>query len=140
MIRRLFAGLAVVALGGAFLAGCGSGGSSTSSSQTSSTAAPTSPAAAATTSTPTTTTPSGAASSVGVLDAVASCKAVVQAAPTLSASTRTKAEGICNKAASGDLAGARQAAKEVCVEVIDATSALAGAAKERALAACKATK
>jgi hypothetical protein len=50
---------------------------------------------------------------------------------------KSKVEGICNKAASGDLAGARAAAKEVCVEVIDA-SPISGAAKQQALAACKA--
>jgi hypothetical protein len=50
---------------------------------------------------------------------------------------KSKVEGICNKAASGNLAGAQAAAKEVCVEVINA-SPISGAAKQQALAACKA--
>jgi hypothetical protein len=49
---------------------------------------------------------------------------------------KSKVEGICNKAASGDLSGARAAAKEVCVEVLNA-SPIPAAAKQRALAACK---
>jgi hypothetical protein len=69
--------------------------------------------------------------------AVAACKTTIQAAPTLPASVKTKVEGVCNKAASGDLEGARKAAKEVCVEVINA-SPVPSSAKEQALAACKA--
>jgi hypothetical protein len=48
---------------------------------------------------------------------------------------KTKVEGICTKAANGDVSGARAAAKEVCVEVIDA-SPITGATKEKSLAAC----
>jgi hypothetical protein len=73
---------------------------------------------------------------VGVAEAVAACKSVIQRDPTLSASLKAKVEGICNKAASGNLAGARAAAKEVCAEVINA-SPIPAAAKEEALAACK---
>jgi hypothetical protein len=68
--------------------------------------------------------------------AVAVCKSVIQREPTLSASLKAKVEGICNKAASGNLAGARAAAKEVCVEVINA-SPVPAAAKAQALAACQ---
>jgi hypothetical protein len=50
---------------------------------------------------------------------------------------KAKVEGICNKAAAGDPAGARAAAKEVCVEVINA-SPVPAAVKEKALAGCKA--
>jgi hypothetical protein len=133
MIGRLSAFLIVAVLGGAFVAGCGS--SSTSSSQSTSTAAPTSPAAAGTTSTSATSTPSGA-NSAAVQAAVAACK-TFQAAPNLPANVKTKVEGVCNKAAGGDLEGARKATKEVCVEVINA-SPMPSAAKEQALAACKA--
>jgi hypothetical protein len=63
---------------------------------------------------------------------------VVAHATTLSASVKSKAEGICNKAASGNVAGARAAAKEVCVEVINA-SPIPSAEKAQALAACKAS-
>jgi hypothetical protein len=64
---------------------------------------------------------------------------VIKTAPTLSGSTKAKVEGICNKAADGDLAGARAAAKEVCVEVINASPIPSGSIKEHALAACKAS-
>jgi hypothetical protein len=72
-----------------------------------------------------------------VADAVAECKSVIKAAPTLSGSAKAKVEAICNKAAAGDLAGARAAAKEVCVEVINSTP-IPSALKEHALAECKA--
>jgi len=71
-----------------------------------------------------------------VVQAVAICKSAIQRDPQLSAAVKAKVEGICNKAASGDLAGARAAVKEVCVEVINA-SPIPAASKEQALAACK---
>jgi len=73
-----------------------------------------------------------------VAEYVAICKEIVQREPTLAAAVKSKVEGICAKAASGDEAGARAAAKEVCVEVINA-SPIPTAAKEKALAECKAT-
>jgi hypothetical protein len=144
--------LAVALLCGALFAGCGSsGGSSTpSSSSTSTPAASTAATTAATTastastqaSTGTTSTPSTppstAASAAGVQEYVAICKEIVQREPTLSSAVKSKVEGICAKAASGDEAGARAAAKEVCTEVINA-SPIPTAAKEKALAECKAT-
>jgi len=146
MIRKLSTWLLIALAGGGFVAGCGSSSSSTSSSQTTSTGVPASPAAAGTTSTSpttgTTSTPSPTATSgvptspVGVAQAVAVCKSVIQREPTLSASLKVKVEGICNKAASGNLAGARAAAKEVCAEVINA-SPIPAAAKAQALAACQ---
>jgi hypothetical protein len=51
---------------------------------------------------------------------------------------KSKVEAICAKAAHGNVAGARAAAKEVCVEVIDA-SPIPTAAKDKALAECKST-
>jgi hypothetical protein len=139
MIGRRSPLLAVALLSAALVAGCGSSSSTTSSSTTTSKPATTSTAAtsAATTSTSPTTAPS-AASAAGVTEYVAICKSIIQRVPTLSANVKAKVEGICNKAASGDLAGARAAAKEVCVEVIDA-SPISGAAKEKDLAACKAS-
>jgi hypothetical protein len=142
MIRQLSTWL-VVALVGVFIAGCGSS-SSTSSSQSSAAPAATAttsstPAAGGTTSA-TTTTPSVPTSvpttAAGVAQAVAACKSIIQSEPTLSGSLKAKVEGICNKAASGDLAGARTAAKEVCAEVINA-SPIPAAAKSQALAACQ---
>jgi hypothetical protein len=138
MIARPSAWLVVAVLGGAFLAGCGGSSSSTSTAQSTSTAAPSSPTSAARPSTPTTSGPGVTANSAGAQQAAALCKATVQAASTLSASVKTKAEEICAKAAGGDLEGARKAAREACVEVINASPVPAGADKQQALAVCKA--
>jgi hypothetical protein len=67
---------------------------------------------------------------------VAACKAIVQTEPTLSASVKSKVEGICNKAANGDLAGVKTAAKEVCKEVINAAP-IPSSAKAQGIAACE---
>jgi hypothetical protein len=116
---------------GALLAGCGS------SSSTTNTTAPaaTTPAAGATTpgATGTSTTAAGAA-------AVAACKQAIQAQSTLPASAKSKLEAVCGKAANGDEAAVRKAAREVCEEVINQSAVPAGPAREQALAACKATK
>jgi hypothetical protein len=148
MNRKLCTWVVVAIAGGAFGAGCGSSSSSTSSSQISSTPAASTPAAPATTTTqatspaatgtasrPTSTTAGGGASALAAQQIVAECQAVIHRASTLSASVKAKVEGICNKAAGGDLAGARAAAKEVCVEVIN-SSPVPAAAKQQALAAC----
>jgi len=132
--------LIVPLLCGALVAGCGSSSSTTSSSTTTTTSKPaTSSTAAATTATsPTgTTSATSTVSAATLAQAVATCKSAVQKATTLSASVKAKLEGICNKAASGDLAGARTAAREVCVEVVNATPIPSSAAKQQALAACK---
>lgn len=147
MNRNLSTWLLVAIAGAALGAGCGSSSNSTSSSQsvstpaasapaTTATAPATSPAATGTTSTPASTT-SGGTSAAAVQQIVAQCQSVIHRAPTLSASVRAKVEAICNKAASGDLAGARAAAKEVCVEVINA-SPIPAVAKQQALASCNA--
>jgi hypothetical protein len=129
---------------GVLVAGCGSSGSTTSGSTrtttptVASTSTPSTPAPTPTTSVPPSSTSSsvtpGSASAVAEYAAV--CKTIVESAPTLSASVKSKVEGICEKAAKGDRAGARAAAKEVCVEVISASPA-SGAAKEKALEGCK---
>jgi hypothetical protein len=141
MIRELSKWLVVALVGSVFIAGCGSGSNSTSSSQSSSTPAPSGAAGGQTSSTPattgtTSTAPTSTPSAAGVAQAVAVCKSIITRASTLSAATKAKVEGICNKAASGDLAGARAAAKEVCAEVINA-SPIPGPAKAQALAACQ---
>jgi hypothetical protein len=137
MIARRSSLLAGALVCGALIAGCGSSSNSTTSGTTATTS---STAAAATTSTPSTSTKSTApvtgVSPADLAAAVAECKAVVQHSTTLSSSLKTKVEGICNKAASGNVAAARAAAKEVCVEVINATPVPA-ADKAQALAACK---
>jgi ABC-type transport system substrate-binding protein len=125
MIRRLSTWLTVALLGGLLLAGCGSSSSSSSSST---------PAATTTTTTTTSTTSSNPA----VAAAVAACKSGVQAASTLSASTKHKIEGVCEKAAGGDKEAARKAAQEVCEELINSSPLPSSSAKEEALKTCKA--
>jgi hypothetical protein len=131
MIRRLSTSMLVALVSGALLAGCGS---SSSSSTTSGTTSGSTSSAPATSSTST----SGPSSIPAVASAVAACKRGVQAAPTLSSTTKSKLEGICDKAANGDQEAARKAAKEVCTEIVNSSPLPAGSAKDQALAACKA--
>jgi hypothetical protein len=105
----------VPALAAALLiAGCGSGGGST------------------TTVTSQTAVPPGNAQ-----QAVASCEQAVRSQHTISASAKAKLEAICKKAGSGGQAGLQSVAHEVCIELLEASHVPAGAAKEKALAACK---
>lgn len=105
----------VVALAAAVLmAGCGSSGGST------------------TTVTNQTAIPSGSAQ-----QAVASCEDAVRSQHTISASAKAKLEAICKKAGSGGQAGLQNVAHEVCIELLEAAHVPAGAAKDKALAACK---
>jgi hypothetical protein len=137
MIKQPSKWLAVALVGGVFVAGCGSSSSSSSSSASSSTSAPSSETTATTSSTPATTSTSSTSTPSGAVSAaVAECKSAVKLAPTLSSSVKAKIEGVCAKAAT-DPQAARQAAKEVCVEVINASPIPAGVAKEHALAGCK---
>jgi hypothetical protein len=146
MIRKLSVWLLIALAAAVILAGCGSS-SSTSSSQSTSVATPSSaggastsssPAPAATTST-SASTPSTATPTPSTAEAVAVCKSIIQREPTLQASVKAKVESICNKAAGGDLAGARAAAKEVCAAVINAAP-IPSQAKAQALAACAKAK
>ncbi len=153
MIRQHSTWLAF-ALAGVLLAGCGSSNSTSSSNSTpaqaisvtqpASTTASTGTTSTGTTSTSPTSTPSVPTNiptsipttAAGVAEAVAVCKSVIQRDPTLSSSLKAKVEGICNKAAHGNLAAARAAGKEVCAEVINA-SPIPAVAKSEALAACQ---
>ena len=121
-MARLSTWLALAVLGGAFVAGCGSSSSSTS----------TSPAASGTSST--------SAYQAEIDKVIAACKTTVDAVPSLTASERRKAEGNCDLGGGGPgnnpLEAAHNVAKEVCVEVTNA-SPLSGADKHRALVACK---
>lgn len=121
MIRKLSPALVVLACA-ALLAGCGS--SSSSSSSTAKTAGSTSP--------PVTTGTSKVPAAT-----VEKCKRGVNALPTLSQKTKGRLESICEKAASGDAAAARTAAREGCEEIVKASPLPAGAARDRALAGCK---
>lgn len=133
---------AIFLTGAIFLGGCGSGSSTTSGSSGASTASgtaagtPSTPAAATTPPAATTPSSSTGASSASIKQQVAGCKAVLNLA-TLTAGEKAKVAGICKKAESGDLAAAHAAARELCVEVINASPIASGATKERALAACK---
>jgi hypothetical protein len=131
VLRRSIVLLATALAGGVLLVGCGGGSKSSSSSQTPQ--APSTSSSAATPTTPSTSTPSSAAA---IARAVGACRAVIGAAPNLSAAVKSKVEGICNKASSGDLAGARKAAREVCAEVVNAEPVPA-VVKEHARAQCK---
>jgi hypothetical protein len=68
---------------------------------------------------------------------VTACKRGVQLLPHLPQSAKERLEAICEKAASGDVNTKRKAAEEACRELVNASPLPAGAAKERALAACK---
>ncbi len=128
MPARLWTLLAVAVLAGALLAGCG-GGSKSSSSQT--TTATTPPAAS------TATTPAGGASGPAVEQAIAQCKAAVQAQKVLPADAKAKLEAVCPNAAKGENGPVKKVAEEVCANVIKGSAIPAGPAREAALAACK---
>jgi hypothetical protein len=152
MIGRRLALLVLALLCSALIAGCGSSGSSTTSGSTATTtpvttstatttstttpAATTSTTASTPATTSTATTPLSATEASGVKSYVAICKLIIAREPTLAASTKSKVEGICSKAAAGNLAGARAAAKEVCVEVLSAAP-IPAALKAKDIASCK---
>lgn len=129
MIPRLTTWLAVALTGGVLLTGCGSSTSTTSTSQSTSTAA-------ATTASSGTAVPA-VANNPAVQQAVAACKHGVQSASGLSSNTKAKIEGICDKAGSGDENAAKEAARELCIELVNASPLPAGSIKERAIAECK---
>ncbi len=116
------------------LAGCG-GSSKHSGTSSSGGASSSSQGGSTTTSTNPTGVPPG--TSAAGQAAIAACKAAIQAQTTLPASARSKLEGVCGKAASGDRAAVRKAAQEVCEEVIDKSAIPAGPAKEQALQTCR---
>ncbi len=129
-MARLALLFVVAVVGGAAVAGCGSSSSSSSSSASSAASTASAPAAA-------TSGSAGAAASSNpeIAQAVAACKTEVQAAPTLSADIKSKLVTICDKAASGDAAGVKQAASQVCQEIVKSTVP-SGSLQTTALAAC----
>jgi hypothetical protein len=126
-MRTLFTWLLIPLAAGVLLAGCGSSSSSSTSSSTSSTATGST--------TPTSTTDLTKSSATAA--AVESCRRGAKAIPTLSSSTRIKIEAICDKAASGNPAAVRTAAREVCEEIVKASPLPEGSAKQHAIAGCK---
>jgi hypothetical protein len=147
MTYRLRSLVAIAAVGGALLTGCGS--SSSSSSSSSSAAAP---AASTSTSSAATSTATGAATSTGagaststgaasavannpaVKAAVAQCKTAINSAPQLSATSKTQLDDLCDKAASGKLTDLRQVTYDVCKQVIK--DSVPAAEQQTALASC----
>jgi len=130
MIGRRSSWLVGVLACGALLAGCGSSSSTTTSTQSST------PAATGSTATGTSTVPG--LSGATLTQAVALCKQQIKAQTTLPSGAKSKLEAVCEKAAKGDSAAVKQAAREVCEEVVNGAHVPAGAAHEQALAACKA--
>jgi hypothetical protein len=126
VIRRPARWLAAPLLLGALLAGCG--GSGTTAGQ--STSAPSSSSSA------TSSTPPSGASSAAAAQAVETCKREIQAATTLPASSKSKLEAVCARAAEGSTTAVKKAVREVCEEAIN-KAPLPAAAKEPALAACR---
>jgi outer membrane murein-binding lipoprotein Lpp len=123
--RTATSSLLALLVGGALLAGCGSSSKSDSTSapaQSVSVQGAAAPSAA--------TTPKGAA-------AVAACKQAIQAQTTLTSDEKKKLEGLCDKAANGNEAEIKAAAKAICEEVINKSAIPAGPAREQALQACK---
>ncbi len=119
-MQKLFTLLVVALAGGALAAGCGSSSSTstTTSTQTSTKPPPLTPAQ--------------------VAQAQASCRQRVQSAPSLSASAKAKLEKLCDQAQSTDPAAIRKATQEACLTLLEASHVPAGAARERALALCRA--
>jgi hypothetical protein len=130
MVSRLSSLVVVAVVSGAFVAGCGSSSSSSTPSASSTSA----PSGAASTSG--SGGGSSASSNPAVQQAVAACKASVGAAPTLSADEKTKLTTLCDKAASGDVAGVQKIAAQVCRDV---AKSLPASAQSTALAACPKT-
>ncbi len=137
MIRRRSSWLIGLFLCAALIAGCGSSSSTTSSQSSTPAATTSSTPAATTTSSTTSTTSSSAVPPANIAAAVATCKSQIEAQSTLRAGAKSKLEAVCEKAAKGDTAAVKVAAREVCEEVIKNSPVPAGAAQEQALAACK---
>ncbi len=140
MIRVRLVSLPLLLAVAALAAGCGSSSSSSSSSASSSAASST-PAATTQTATTASTTPT---SSTGTgastappasASSVAACKSGVQSLPHLKQSVTERLEKLCEKGSLNPTAE-REAIDEACREIVNASPLPAGAAKERALAAC----
>jgi hypothetical protein len=141
MIQSRFLWLGGLLACAALIAGCGSSSSTTSSQSTSSAASSTPAATTSSTSSPTQSAPTSTGTptnSATIQAAIAACKQTIAAESTLPAGAKAKLEAVCGKAAKGDTAAVKQAAREVCEEVINKSPIPAGASKEQALASCKA--
>jgi hypothetical protein len=147
MTHRLWSLVAIVAVGGALLAGCGSSSSSSSSSTSSAPAANTTTTTGSTSTGTASSSSTGASTSTGsaggaaavannpaVKAAVAQCKTAINSAAQLSSASKAKLVGLCDKAASGKLNDLKSVTYEVCKQVI--TDSLPVAEQQAALASC----
>ena len=123
--------LSVAALAALAIAGCGSSSSSSSSSSAPSTSTATSTSTSAAASTG--SGGASVASNPAVQQAVAQCKASINAVPTLSADVKAKLTKLCDSAASGDPNAIKKASAQVCQEIAKSLPAQAQAV---ALASC----
>jgi hypothetical protein len=132
MTRKLMLALGLVLVCSLLAAGCG-GGSKSSKTQTAPPlpppTAPPPPPAAETTSVDTATSSGGS-----VAQAVALCKSSVEQAQ-VDAASKADLKSLCDKAASGDLAAVRKAAREICRKVVE-RNVPAGSQRDQALQAC----
>jgi hypothetical protein len=132
MTRKLMLALGLALVCGLLAAGCG-GGSKSSKTQTAPPlpppTAPPPPPAASATSVETATSSGGS-----VAQAVALCKSSVEQAQ-VDAASKADLKALCDKAASGDLAAVRKAAREICRKVVE-RNVPAGSQRDQALQAC----
>ncbi len=148
MMRTLSTWFIFAVAATALMAGCGGKSTSTSSTGGSSSSSSTPSPSTSTTHAPTGSVsagPSGATSPGTVAQqhaagkhAVASCKAAIHAQTSIPASAKAKLEAICGKAATGSREALESVAHEECVALVTATPLPNAAAKQRALAICKA--
>jgi hypothetical protein len=88
--------------------------------------------------TPTTTTPSTGTTTLSKAASVAACHRVIASSPGLTASEKAKVATLCDKAATENPVQVREAAAQICAELVNGSKIPAGTAKSQALAACKA--
>jgi hypothetical protein len=120
MIKGRLILLLIAVSGCGFIVGCGSSGGSSTGSTVGTNAGGTN---------------GSSSSNPAVAQAVATCKSRIRSQGSLRASLKSKLEALCDRAANGDLAGAKQITAQVCREVVAATVPKLG--RGVALAACK---
>ena len=149
MMRTLSTWFIFAAAATALMAGCGGKSTSTSSTGGSSSSTSTPSSSTSTAHAPTGSVspgPSGTSATGTIAQqqhaigkhAVASCKSAIQAQTSIPASAKAKLEAICGKAATGSKEALEAVAHEECVALVSATPLPNAAAKQRALAICKA--
>ena len=73
-------------------------------------------------------------------EAVDRCKESINDSPQISDDAKSKLEGICEKAGSGDEQQVEEAAREVCETIVDESIPEGSPGREAALSACDAGK